>query len=82
MLADRSLLVLCLGLFLCCESLPTNSLSNMRLPTPTPIKTSTSMFQSTDTTTFPVLQSIFTLPEICKEGFKLTGEPQRCRKIA
>ncbi|XP_017962196.1 uncharacterized protein LOC108655029 [Drosophila navojoa] len=78
MLADRSLLVLCLGLFLCCESLPTKSLSNMRLSTATP----TSTLQNSDTTSFPVLQSIFTLPEICKQGFKLTGDPQRCRKIA
>lgn len=80
MLADRALLVLCLGVFLCCDGLPTStstSLSNMKLSKPTP----TAAYQNNDTT-FPVVQSIFTLPEICKEGYKLTGEPQRCRRIA
>ncbi|XP_023165087.2 uncharacterized protein LOC111595535 [Drosophila hydei] len=81
MLLGRSLLVLCLGLLLCCESLPPRSWVNSTVSTMQHQKSNLTP-QSTNLSTTPILQSIFTLPEICREGFKLTGDPQRCRKIA
>ncbi|XP_030554202.1 uncharacterized protein LOC115757897 [Drosophila novamexicana] len=87
MLSERPLAALCFGMLLCCllsrqsEGFPPKV--DNRIPMPKPqMQTDDGQLQNTDVDWNPVLQSIFTVPEICPEGFKLTSDRQRCRKIA
>ncbi|XP_032292979.1 uncharacterized protein [Drosophila virilis] len=87
MLSERPLAALCFGILLCCllirqsEGFPPTVDNIIPMPKPQ-MQTDYGQFQNTGMGVNPILQSIFTVPEICPEGFKLTSDRQRCRKIA
>ncbi|XP_064538120.1 uncharacterized protein LOC135428205 [Drosophila montana] len=83
----RPLAALCLGILLCCllsrqsEGFPPKVENSIPMTKPQ-MQTDEGQLQNTGMDVNPILQTIFDVPKMCPEGFKLTSDRQRCRKIA